>query len=93
MTRDEVEAAVAAVDHALSEDADHIYDDLAAAVRHVVRLRDGMIAERRRGDAIGDRLGRVNSILSQMVAAEYPLDGIRRERIQKVREQLVSLLG
>ncbi|MGE5269472.1 MAG: hypothetical protein ACM3JG_07345 [Thiohalocapsa sp.] len=92
MKRSDVEAAVAAVDHALREDADHAYDDLANAVRHVVRLRDGLIGEQRQGNGVGDRLGRVNAILSHLVGAEYPLEGIRRQRIEKVRDELKSLL-
>lgn len=92
MKRDDVAAAVAAADHALREDADHVYEDLANAVRHVIRLRDGLIAEQRQGNAVGDRLARVNAILSQLVGAEYPLEGIRRQRIETVREELTSLL-
>ena len=93
MTRAEVEAALAALEHALGDDPDLVYDDLAEAVRHVVRLRDTLIAERRRGEPIDDRLDRVNTILSQMVGAEYPLDGMRRERVEKLRDQLRSLLA
>jgi hypothetical protein len=95
MTNDEIDAATAALDRALRDSPDLVYDDLANAVRHVVKLRDGLIAARRRGDGTVDRLakqlGRVNTILSQMVGAEYPLDGIRRERIEKLRDQLTAL--
>ncbi|MGE0258120.1 MAG: hypothetical protein AB7H71_09235 [Alphaproteobacteria bacterium] len=91
MKPDDIEAAIAAVDRALREDAELVYDDLTDAVRHIVRLRDGLIVEARRGGAIGDCLGRVNAILSQIVGAEYPLEGIRRERIEKVRELLEAL--
>lgn len=91
MKQDEVEAAIAAVEHALREDAQHVYDDLADAMRHVVRLRDGLIMKARRGEVGGDCLARVNAILSQIVGAEYPLEGIRRKRVENVREQLVSL--
>lgn len=91
MKRRDVEAAIAAVDRALHEDAELVYDDLTEAVRQIVRLRDGLIVEARRGEAVGDCLGRVNAILSQIVGAEYPLEGVRRERIEKVREQLLSL--
>ena len=91
MRKDDVEAAVAAVDRALREDTRLVYDDLADAVRHIVRLRDGLIVAVRHGEPDRERLSRVNAILSQIVGAEYPLDGIRRERIKKVREQLVAL--
>jgi hypothetical protein len=91
MIQDDIDAAIAAVDRALREDAQLVYDDLTDAVRHIIRLRDGLITQARYGEAIGDRLSRVNAILSQIVGAEYPLEGVRRERIENVREQLVSL--
>ncbi len=93
MKQDDVEAAIAAVDRALREDVQLVYDDLADAVRHIVRLRDGLIMQARRGEAGRECLPRVNAILSQIVGAEYPLEGICRERVENVREQLVSLRG
>jgi hypothetical protein len=91
MKRADIDAAIAAVDRALREDVQLVYDDLAEAMRHIVRLRDGLIADARSGEPVGDRLTRVNAILSQIVGAEYPLEGVRRERIEKVREQLAVL--
>ena len=91
MKQDDVDVAIAAVDRALREDAQLVYDDLADAVRHIVRPRDGLIMKARRGEAGGDCLTRVNAILSQIAGAEYPLEGVRRERVKNVCEQLVSL--
>jgi hypothetical protein len=95
MTEDAGAAALAALDHALADRPDRIYGDLANAVRALVRLRDELIAARRRDGprAIGDRLERVNAILSVVSGGEYPLEGIRRERIQQAREELAGLLG
>lgn len=87
-------AALADLDRALDDRPDKIYGDLAQAVRALVRLRDEWIAERRRsGKAAGDnRLERLNAILSVVSGGEYPLQGLRRERIEKARDALAELL-
>ncbi|MBV8936945.1 MAG: hypothetical protein JO095_14220 [Alphaproteobacteria bacterium] len=84
-------AALAALDRALEDRPDKIYDDLAAAVRCLVQLRSELTAKRRE-DAPGGPLERCNAILSMVVGGEYPLAGIRRERLQKARDELASLL-
>ena len=58
----------------------------------MVVLRGMLIAERRRGAPDPDRrLDRLNAILSLVVAAEYPLEGARRERITTARQELAVL--
>jgi hypothetical protein len=53
-------------------------------------LRAELIAERRSGK--GDHcLDRCNAILSMVIGSEYPLAGIRRDRVQKARDELASL--
>jgi hypothetical protein len=56
-------------------------------------LRDKLIYERRRGAMVGDRLDRMNAVLSLVVAAEYPLEGGRRERVEAARRELAALLS
>jgi hypothetical protein len=46
---------------------------------------------RRRGGATDERLDRVNAALSQLVASEYPLQGVRRQRIEQARDELAEL--
>lgn len=94
MNQDAGAAALAGLDHALEDRPDRIYDDLSHAVRCLVRLRDELIALRRRdGKASGDdRLERLNAVLSVVSGGEYPLEGVRRERIEKAREELARLL-
>ena len=85
-------AAVAALDRALDDRPDKICHDLAEAVRYVVGLRTELTAGRREGE-LTDRLERCNSVLSIVIGGEYPLVGIRRDRLQKARDELASLPG
>jgi hypothetical protein len=85
-------AAVAALARALDDRPDMIYHDLAEVVRCLVRLRIELTAARREGEP-GDRLERCNAILSMVIGCEYPLAGIRRDRLQRARVELASLIG
>jgi hypothetical protein len=91
MARDDFDTALAAMDRALCDQPDVVYEDLVEAVRSLIRLRDKLIYERRRGAAVGDRLDRLNAVLSLVVAAEYPLEGVRRERVATARRELAAL--
>ncbi len=87
----DIEPALTALNRALGEQS--VYGDLVEASRRLVALRDRLIVERRRGMPDPDRrLDRLNAILSLVVAAEYPLEGARRERIATVRRELAALL-
>jgi hypothetical protein len=92
VTSDCCRAAVAALDHALEDRPDKIYHDLAAAVRCLVQFRNELTARRREGEP-NDGLERCNAILSMVIGAEYPLAGLRRDRLRKARDELASVLG
>ena len=92
MSPDCCRAAVAALDRALDDRPDKIYDDIAEAVRCLVQLRTELAARWRDG-APKDRLDRCNAILSMIVGGEYPLAGVRRDRVRQARDELRSLLG
>jgi hypothetical protein len=83
---------MAALDRALEDRPDKIYDDLAEAVRCLVQLRAALAARWRDG-ASRDKLDRCNAILSMVVGGEFPLAGIRRDRVRSARDELRSLLG
>jgi hypothetical protein len=86
----DVEPALAALDRALSEQS--AYGDLVEASRCLVALRGLLIARRRRGEPDPTRrLDRLNTIMSLVVAAEYPLEGARHERIATARQELAAL--
>ena len=90
ITQRDIAPALAALDRALGEQS--AYGDLVEASRRLIVLRGMLIAERRRGAPDPDRrLDRLNAILSLVVAAEYPLEGARRERITTARQELAVL--
>ena len=91
MTRDDIDAALAAMDRALRDQPDAVYQDLVEAVRRLTGLRDKLICERRHGVIVGDQLDRLNAVLSLVVAAEYPLEGERLERLEAARRELASI--
>ncbi len=78
-----------------AQDLEH--EDLAKATRQLVAVRDRLIAERRRGDGwtrqAQDDLDRVNSLLSVSTSAEFPLVGVRWERLCMLRDALERLIG
>ena len=93
MTREDIDTALAAMDRALCDQPDVVYEDLVEAVRQLIGLRDKLIDQRRRGAMIGDRLERLNAVLSLVVAAEYPLEGKRRERVETACRELSALFS
>ena len=90
ITQRDIAPALAALDRALDEQS--AYTDLVEASRRLVALRGMLIAEHRRGSPDPDRrLDRLNAILSLVIAAEYPLEGARRDRIALARQELAAL--
>jgi hypothetical protein len=92
MSFDCCHAAMAALDRALDDRPDKIYNDLAEAVCCLVQLRAELAAQWRDG-APRDRLDHCNAILSMVVGGEYPLAGVRRDRVQQARDELPSLFS
>ena len=88
---DRCRAAIAAIDRALDDRPDKVYGDLADVVRALVQLRDHLVATQGQGANI-ERLVRCNTVLSLVIGAEYPLGGVRRDRIQQARDQLTALI-
>jgi hypothetical protein len=94
--QDVCRTALHALDRALEDRPDRVYDDMVAAVRCLVRLRDALVNERRAGKGTPEheeRLRRVNAVLSMVVGGEYPLVGVRKERIKKARDEVEALLA
>ena len=76
-----------ALDEVLASSQPPEKDLIAEATRCVARYRDALIDGRRSGDAAAERrLPEVNALLSELVAAEFPLVGVRRKRIEAARD-------
>ena len=89
--------AAARLDYLLRNHPAETADELTDAVRCAVELRDKMIERRRaqgaQNDAHSRRLRQVNSIISAIVAGEFPLMGIRWKRIEGARDLLKQVLA
>ena len=76
-----------ALDEVLASSQPPQKDLIAEATRCVARYRDALIDDKRSGDAAAERrLPEVNALLSELVAAEFPLVGVRRKRIEAARD-------
>lgn len=84
-----------ALDHILEHKPDHVHDELAGATRCIVHVRDALIEARRRGEPAGEGelLGHVNSLLSVLIAAEFPLAGVRWQRVKQARDEYENVLA
>ncbi len=82
-----------ALDEVLASEKPPVKDLIAEATRCLAGYRDHLIGERRAGRAGVDApLGQANALLSELVAAEFPLVGVRRKRIEHARDAYRRLL-
>lgn len=87
-------AACKAFDAIVAARPEVTHDRLAAAVRLIVSMRNALVNERRSGRFDSGRqelLDRVNAILSLATSAEFPLAGVRWERIVAIRQAMHDL--
>ena len=81
-----------ALDRALAGEVSPEKDPIAAATRCTAELRDRLIARLRHGDDDAEPfLVQANALLSDLAAAEFPLAGFRRDRVEKAREAYLRL--
>ena len=86
------EDALRSLELLLEERPSVVHDAIEQATRHTVAVRDALIAARRDGEnGHDDALRRVNALLSLIVAAEFPLVGVRWKRIESARDALAKL--
>lgn len=82
-----------ALDEVLASSQPPENDLIAEATRCMARHRDALIEKKRRGESeVVQRLTQVNALLSELVAAEFPLVGVRRKRIEAARDAYRRLL-
>jgi hypothetical protein len=67
---------------------------LTDAMRHLMRLRDALIARARLGDGGADRLlPRVNAVASLGFGCQFPVAGVKWSRMEGARDALDALLA
>jgi hypothetical protein len=92
--REHCRTALSVLDRVVEESPDRMTGELPEAVRALVRLRDRLIEQRRPAPGSRDlqaRLDRANAILSVVTGGEYPLVGVRRQRIVEARDALAEI--
>ncbi len=69
-------------------------DPADEATRCMTRVRDMLIDRRRSGDLRGSAvLSRINQLMSELVSAEFPLAGFRRNRLKQAREHYAGVIA
>ncbi len=90
---DEGRASLEALDKVIADKPHKVGHDFSATTRHLCAFRDGLIAQyRAAGDEethqVRERLGRVNAVISTVLAGHFPLGPIPWAEIETAREQL-----
>jgi hypothetical protein len=89
----ECRRAIALIDTALTEPPAAVTADADEALRVLVRVRDTLISERRRGDrGRAGSLLRVNGVLSLLAGVEYPAGGLHRSSLSRARDALGEIV-
>ena len=86
----ECHAALAVLERVLRLPPEQVPEDLPGALRALVKVRNRLIEQRRNGGS-AKHLAQVNAILSIVTSAEYPLVGVRMERVKQARDALRDL--
>lgn len=86
-------AALEKLDRALSKRPIRDGDDFSEATRHLCRMRDATIEQRRSGSGSDERLGQVNALISISMAGQFPLGSPPWELIEQGRHTLARLLA
>ena len=87
--------ALVAIDAALAQRPHKGGHQFSAATRCLSAYRDGLIGDLRAGRAVPDtraRLGRVNAVISIVLAGQFPLDKVPWTGIEAARSTLAEVL-
>jgi hypothetical protein len=86
-------AAIGALDATIQTGPQAAHEQISAAFKAIVDLRDQVIAEARRGEATPECRDRVNSLASLAYGGEFPLSGFHVHRLEQARGALAALLA
>ena len=74
---------------------EEVHQRMSEVVRLLVRWRDDLIARRRSGEdgpELREGLDRVNGVVSFAFGAQFPVVGVKWERIERTRDSLREVL-
>jgi hypothetical protein len=80
-------------DHVVSDRPEALHEALTEAAARVIQLRDAVIARaREEGDTAREDLAAVSAVLSLAYSAQFPISGLRWDRMEQTRDALRDLL-
>ena len=91
MPDDQAREALASLDKAIAHKPRKDDADFAAALEHLCKLRDLLLAEVRQGKASHLRLGQVNSLISVVLAGHFPLGNVPWAEVERARGVLAGM--
>ena len=92
MPEDQARAALASLDKAIAHKPRKDDADFAAATEHLCKLRDLLLAEVRQGQAASRvRLGKVNALISVVLAGHFPLGSVPWPELEGARDLLAEI--
>lgn len=89
------DAAIAGLDRAIAERPRADASILATVTRDLCLVRDELVRRRREGDrsaAAEERLARLNTVLSLVLSAHFPLGEIRWTELEQGRSWLADIV-
>ena len=92
MAEDQAREALAALDKAIAHKPRRDDADFAAALEHLCKLRDALLAGARQETASRERLGQVNALISVVLAGHFPLGSAPWPEIERARGVLAGMV-
>ncbi len=93
MPDDQAREALASLDKAIAHKPRKDDADFAAALEHLCKLRDLLLAEVRQGkEASRVRLGQVNALVSVVLAGHFPLGSVPWAEVERARGLLAGMV-
>ena len=92
MAENQAREALASLDKAIAHKPRKDDADFAAALEHLCKLRDVLLAGARQGAASRERLGQVNALISVVLAGHFPLGNVPWPEVERARGVLAGMV-